>query len=720
MLRSAPDGPQDALYVAREDRLTFRVVEPREFANVAHRGGVTHLEGIVAAQDHAVDAYPAHQILQSQGVVDEGVEIDQAQRLEGILTTGDRKRAVRVGAADPPQLVGEETTTVHRAHLQSGVAFQHSAVEQVSEGDGRLGGVAHTVGGEVPAQSASGQRRQRMEQDQAAQLLGPRPEGFQGGVVQFGAVDRGGDLDTGHTELHHRVTELVSGPARVLQRHGRQSTEPIGVLADRVGQRLVVHPRVSTALVRCQSVGREINEAGEQLHSHPGFVHGREAGLDITQVDAQWSRDRILGDARPGGFIENLHPEMPSPRAQSAHDGRRNTVAVDVDRHPHSRASQSFAAVVEATIAVTAGLAPSRHWPLDMEVGTRLGKSANRSSPLRASVTLRDVAREAEVHPSTASRALNDATRTMVNSETVTRVSQAAARLGYLPDTLARGLKMKRTFTVGMLIPDLTNPLFPPIARGIEDTLGKAGYTLVLASTDDDPDKERSLAEVMLNRRVDGLILATARRDYQLAEHLVSSGLPVVLVNRTMDNAPAPAVIGDDHAGMGLAVRHLAELGHTRIAHVSGPRTLSTGLTRYQSFKSWMHNLDLEPGDDLIVPAELFQEAPGAKSFSTLLDSGADFTAVVAGNDLIALGCYDAMRERGLRVPTDISVVGYNDTPFSDKLNPPLTTVHIPHYQLGVKSAELLIEGIAKPDEPAVSVLLRPTLALRESTAPPA
>lgn len=307
----------------------------------------------------------------------------------------------------------------------------------------------------------------------------------------------------------------------------------------------------------------------------------------------------------------------------------------------------------------------------------------------------------------------------MVNAETVTRVHQAANQLGYLPDSLARGLKMKRTFTAGMLIPDLTNPLFPPIVRGIEDTLGGAGYTLVLASTDDEADKERSVVEVMVNRRVDGLILATAHRHYPLVEHITASGIPTVLVNRTMDSAPASAVVGDDHAGIGLAVRHLAALGHRRIAHVSGPQTMSTGLTRYQSFLTWMRSEGLEVSEDLIVSADWFRENPGAKAFETLLDREADFTAVVAANDLIALGCYDALRERGLRVPDDYSVVGYNDVPFIDKVTPPLTTVRIPHYQLGVKSAELLLEAIENRETPPVSLLLRPTLVERESTAPP-
>jgi LacI family transcriptional regulator len=340
-------------------------------------------------------------------------------------------------------------------------------------------------------------------------------------------------------------------------------------------------------------------------------------------------------------------------------------------------------------------------------------------TPLGRTATLRDVAQAAGVHPSTASRALNEATRQMVNAATVGRVLKAAEKLNYRPNSLARGLKMAQTFTVGMLIPDLTNPLFPPIARGLEDGLAGTGYTVVLANTDNDDEKERSIVEVMMNRRVDGLILATARREYPLVEELAKSQMPLVLVNRTVDHAPVSSVVGDDHAGIGLAVRHLAGLGHTGIAHVAGTQAVSTGLARHQSFLSWMQSEGLPVDPELVVFADWFQEESGAKAFSQLLDRGKDFTAVVAANDLIALGCYDVLKERGLGVPDGISVVGYNDIPFSDKFDPPLTTIDIASYQLGFKAAELLVGAIKDGGGTPVSVRIAPRLVVRRSTAPP-
>ncbi len=335
-------------------------------------------------------------------------------------------------------------------------------------------------------------------------------------------------------------------------------------------------------------------------------------------------------------------------------------------------------------------------------------------------VTLRDVAERAGVHASTASRALNRSTRALVSEDTADRVVKAARDLGYQPNSLARGLKTNKTYTVGMLLPDLTNPLFPPIARGIEDTLGRSDYTLILANTDNDPAREHQMLQTMLTRRVDGLILATAERTDPGIEEVIASRVPVVLVNRTMDDASVPSVAGDDHAGIGLAVRHLVSLGHRSIAHISGPHSVSTGLARYQSFNVWMQNAGLEVDPELIVEAAWFSEEPGEAAFRTLLDRGHRFTAVVAANDLIAIGCYDVLKERGLTVGRDVSVVGYNDMPFADKLDPALTTIRIPHYLIGVKSAEAVLEAIESgPKEGAVSVRLAPSLVVRDSTGPP-
>ena len=198
--------------------------------------------------------------------------------------------------------------------------------------------------------------------------------------------------------------------------------------------------------------------------------------------------------------------------------------------------------------------------------------------------TLRDVAKLAAVHPGTVSRALNPETRRMVNEETARRVLEAAAQLGYRPNPIARGLKTNRSHTIGVLVPDLTNPLFPPIVRGIQDRLEAAGYTPLIANTDNDPDRERNDFEAMRARQVDGVITATARLDHGVLDEMAADGLPIVLVNRRLDDGPLSSATADDHEGARLAVKHLAELGHTRIAHLGGPQGVSTGRLRYEGF----------------------------------------------------------------------------------------------------------------------------------------
>ena len=187
-------------------------------------------------------------------------------------------------------------------------------------------------------------------------------------------------------------------------------------------------------------------------------------------------------------------------------------------------------------------------------------------------VTLRDVAQAAGVHPGTASRALNDETRNLVNAATAARVLKVAEELDYRANPIARGLKTNRSYTVGVLIPDLMNPFFPPVVRGIQDRLEEAAYTPLIANTENDEDRERSNFEAMRSRQVDGFISATARLDDELLLHAASADSPVVLVNRRMEGGALPAVVGDDVAGVRLAVEHLADLGHRRIAHLAGPR----------------------------------------------------------------------------------------------------------------------------------------------------
>jgi LacI family transcriptional regulator len=323
--------------------------------------------------------------------------------------------------------------------------------------------------------------------------------------------------------------------------------------------------------------------------------------------------------------------------------------------------------------------------------------------------TLRDVARLAAVHPGTVSRALNPETRRMVNKETARRVLEAAAALDYRPNPIARGLKTNRSYTIGVLVPDLTNPLFPPIVRGIQDKLEAAGYTPLIANTDNDPGRERNDFEAMRARQVDGVITATARLDHSVLDE--AGSLPIVLVNRRLDDGRFSSATANDHEGARLAVLHLASRGHTQIAHLGGPQDVSTGRLRLEGYLDGMTDAGLEPGP--VLTGAAFTEPEGARFAGELVDEGA--TAIVAGNDLMALGCYDVFAERGLRCPDDIAVVGFNDMPFSERFNPPLTTIRIPHYEIGAAAAELLLERLQDPDAEARHVELAPELVVRES-----
>jgi len=334
-------------------------------------------------------------------------------------------------------------------------------------------------------------------------------------------------------------------------------------------------------------------------------------------------------------------------------------------------------------------------------------------------VTIQDVARAARVHASTVSRALSPRARALVTPAVAERVRAVAGRLGYVPDPVAAGLRTRRTATVGVLIPDLANPVFPPILRGIESALGEAGYTAIIANTDNDPDRAGQALERLAARRVDGMILATVTHGDPLVARCRKLGLPVVLVNRGGDAGSASSVTNDDTRGIAAAVEHLVGLGHRRIAHVGGPRGLSTGAARRASFLAAMRARGLEAGDALVAEAASYNIAAGVPAAAALLDRQPGLTAIVAANDLLALGCYDELARRGLACPRDVSVTGYNDMPFADRFAPPLTTVRIAHRAMGVEVARVLLAEIASPRARKQQIRLEPELVVRGSTAPP-
>lgn len=331
--------------------------------------------------------------------------------------------------------------------------------------------------------------------------------------------------------------------------------------------------------------------------------------------------------------------------------------------------------------------------------------------------TMMDVAEKAGVARSTVSRALGPETRHLLSQETVQRVEAAAEELGYRPNALARGLRTQRSATIGMLVPDLTNPFFPPIVRGLEDTLGGEGYTLIVVNTDNDETREKAALEKLLHQQVDGFVLATV--------HLQPDGLPdairnvpSVLVNRRSDVDRLSSVVPHDEAAVREVVQHLAELGHRSLAHVAGPQALSTGRDRRTAFE----RACAEAGVEAVVEvADGFTVRGGAEAAERLLARGTDATGVFAANDLLALGVLRVLRERGVRVPEEISLVGYNDMPLVEMLDPPLTTVKVPQYQMGREAARLLLEELGE-DAGSLrgrSVQLPSHLVVRGSTAAP-
>lgn len=333
---------------------------------------------------------------------------------------------------------------------------------------------------------------------------------------------------------------------------------------------------------------------------------------------------------------------------------------------------------------------------------------------------IKDVASRAGVHPSTVSRVLNPATRSMVSDHLAHKIMRVAEELGYRRNPLAAGLRTQRTYSVGIVLPDITNPVFPPMVRGAEHTLGGEGYTAILADSGGRRRSERTILENMKTRRVDGLIIAAARRKDPIVDECVELGIPLVLVNRTVDKHNVAAVINDDELGIELALEHLKALGHRRVAYVGGPQSTSTGYVRYRTFIRWSKRLGLNVGRELVVNARDYTESAGQRAFKRILKRTKDFTAVLSANDLLAIGCYDGIRACGLKCPDDISVTGFNDMPFVDRFDPPLTTLHIPLDDLGVQAAQLLLERIRQPDAPIKQLRLEPRIVVRGSTAPPA
>lgn len=333
--------------------------------------------------------------------------------------------------------------------------------------------------------------------------------------------------------------------------------------------------------------------------------------------------------------------------------------------------------------------------------------------------TLSDIARATGVHFSTVSRVMNPDTRQMVSAEVAKRILAEARRLGYRPNRAASTLVTRKSKVIGVVLPDITNPVFPPILTGIEEGLRKHDYQAIVANVGADEEQQMAVINRLMGQQVDGLILATARREDPVVRMCVDQRLPVVTVNRRDETGIASCVISDDAYGMQLAVRHLLALGHRHIAHIAGLDTLSTGHFRRLGFLAAALAGGLDLSEVVVQSSRGHSRACGKAAMLELMNLAPQTTAVVTGNDLAAIGCYDALAELGLRCPQDVSIVGHNDVPFMDMMRPPLTTVRIRHHDMGVEAARLMLQAIEVPGGGVLDIRLKPELVVRESSAAP-
>ena len=330
-------------------------------------------------------------------------------------------------------------------------------------------------------------------------------------------------------------------------------------------------------------------------------------------------------------------------------------------------------------------------------------------------VTLKQLAARAHVHPSTISRVANHDPGLRIAPVTRQRIEALLRETEYRPNGIARGLKLRQTLVLAVVIPDITNPFFAALFRGVEDGASPRGYNVLLCNTDGSPERQRSHLQSLHARQVDGVILASSFLNDPTVRWLRHQGIPYVLVNRFSDEAHDPFVGSDDLVGGRIATAHLADLGHRRIGHLAGKATVSTGLLRRRGYLAALTERGLSTDPGLIIESGYTEEG-GALAAERLLSLDDRPTAIFAVTDMTAVGAFGAARRMGLRIPEEVAIVGYNDIPLANRMVPALTTVHVPIHDFGSVAARLLLEQIETGEPSQRRVIFRPELIVRGST----
>lgn len=328
--------------------------------------------------------------------------------------------------------------------------------------------------------------------------------------------------------------------------------------------------------------------------------------------------------------------------------------------------------------------------------------------------TLKDVAQRAGVSISTVSRVLNRPEKVKVDTRAT--VEEAIAALNYRPNRVAQRLRDRagRAELLGMIIPDIQNPFYSEIVRGTEDVSYARESATILCNSDEDPARQQFYLDVLARESADGILLPPLFHNGTLALDRDRLPFPVVCFDRRIPGDPVDTVVVNNRQGAYGMTDHLLSLGHRRIGLICGPSSLSTSIERAEGYRAALREAD-QPIDESLILMDVPRQSAGYKHARQLLSSDSPPTALFAANNQLALGAFSYAQEHSLQIPDDIAIVGFDDAPWARLLDPPLTTVRQPAYEMGRRSAELLFERIDTPDRMPALVTLRPKLVVRRS-----
>lgn len=342
------------------------------------------------------------------------------------------------------------------------------------------------------------------------------------------------------------------------------------------------------------------------------------------------------------------------------------------------------------------------------------GKETNR----RSRATIVDVATKAGVHVSTASRALNPKSEHRISSKTVSKIERIAEQLGYSANPLASSLRTQRTGTVGLVVPNLSDPLFGPIIASVQERVARDGYITFVASSDYKPEKLLSIIQTMARQHVAGLVIASFDLNDPAADLCVEMGIPTVALLRDPRHPDLSSIAMDDEKGVEALVDYILGLGHKAVAYITAPLAASTAQNRLAGFVAGSKLPKAAGCKFEVIESQAYGVEEGERIMKTMLANGLEATAILCFNDLLAVGALVALKSVGISCPERISVTGVNDLPFAALLTPPLTTLYNAGRRLGQEGAELLIRLIEKGDCPVEHILFPSHIVIRGSTGP--